>query len=111
KIYLFSGNSGSGKSRFSLGNVLGACVPTIYNPDTGEWEQTGANGKGLFITTELDEEEVKIPALCYIAAVEESHIHEGKLTKEESIRLDMAADILESTPIWFEELMDFDIAD
>lgn len=111
KIYLFSGPTGSGKSRFILGNTLKTCIHTIYNSETQKWEPTGAKGRGLFITTELDEEECKIPALAYIADIEESKIHDNKLTDEENERLDKAAQILETSPIWFEELHDFEISD
>ncbi len=111
KIYLFSGSTGSGKSRFILGNTLKTCIPTVYNSKTGEWENTGAKGKGLFITTELDEEECKTPTLAYIADIDESKIHDRVTTDEENERLDKAAEILESSSIWFEELHDFDIED
>ena len=110
KFTLFSGDTGSGKSRFGLANLLSACVPVIYDSSTGQWIKTGAQGKGVFISTELEEEEVKLPAACYIADVDESKIHRQRLTDEEYERLKIAAKILDEN-IWFEELMDFDIAD
>lgn len=111
KVYLVSAPSGVGKSRFSLSSMLSICVPEIWNSDTKQWEKTGATGKCLFITTELEEDEVKIPALCYIADINEDKLQNADLTEEEKVRIEKAIDILEVTPFWFEELHDFDLED
>lgn len=111
KFYCFSGNTGSGKTRMLLASVLMACVPEIYDKKSGQWIKTGANGRGLFISTELEEEEIKIPAVCFIAEVEENKIHEGGLTEEEKERLKYAAEVLKKSAVWFEELHDFDMED
>lgn len=109
KLYCISGNSGSGKTRSLLAHILNMCVPEIYVD--GKWVKTYNKGKGLFISTELEEEEIKIPAICFIAEVEEDKIHNNTLTEEEQKRLDYAFGILEKTPVWFEELFDFDQED
>lgn len=111
KIYLKSGDTGSGKSRHGLADLLTMCIPEIWDDERKEWIQTGATGAGLFITTELDEEEIKMPTLCYIACVDEDKINNANLTKEEVARLNKAIKILEKTNIQFEELRDFDIQD
>lgn len=109
KLYCISGNSGSGKTRSMLGHILSMCVPEIYK--NGKWEVTNNTGRGLFISTELEEEEIKIPAVCYIAEVEEDKVHNNNLTNEEIERIKYAFKVLENTPIWFEELFDFDAED
>jgi replicative DNA helicase len=111
KLMLISGNSGSGKSRFALANILTICVPEIYDSKKGQWVKTGATGRGAFISTELEDMEIKIPSLCFIADIDEDKIHRALLTEEEQIRLDRAIEILEITPVWFEELHDFDLDD
>lgn len=111
KFYCFSGNTGSGKTRMLLAIILEACVPEKYDKKTKSWIKTGATGRGLFISTELEEEEIKIPSMCYIANVEEDKIHEGLLTDEEKERLAKAAVILKNTNVWFEEMHDFDLED
>lgn len=111
KLYCISGSSGSGKTRTLLSMVLSACIPKLWDIEKKEWVLTGANGSGLFISTELEEEEVKIPAICFIAGIEEEKIHNATLTKEEEKRVDMAYEILASSKMWFEELHDFDIED
>lgn len=111
KLNCFSGNTGSGKTRMLLSSVLTACVPEIYDRKTKQWIKTGASGRGLFISTELEADEIKIPAVCFIAEVEEYKIHEGLLTQEDSDRLAYASKILKESPVWFEELHDFDLED
>ena len=106
KLYCISGNSGSGKTRSLLAHVLNMCVPELYVD--GKWVVTNNTGRGLFISTELEEEEIKIPAICFIAEVDEDKVHNNALTKEEEARLERAFEILERTPMWFEELFDFD---
>lgn len=111
KLMLISGNSGSGKSRFALANILTICVPEIYDSEKKQWVKTGARGRGVFISTELEDMEIKIPSLCFIADIDEDKIHRAALDKEEQKRLDRAIEILEKTPVWFEELHDFDLED
>lgn len=106
KLYCTSGDSGSGKSRSGLANLLFMCIPEIYM--NGEWIKTNNRDKGLFITTELEEDEIKIPAVCFIAEVDEEKVQLNDLTEEEQKRLEYAIDVLERTPIWFEEMFDFD---
>ena len=111
KVYMVSAPSGTGKSRFSLASMLSICVPEIWSSEEKKWVKTGATGKCLFITTELEEDEVKIPALCYIADVPEDRLQSATLTDEEQERIHKAIGILEETPFWFEELHDFDLED
>lgn len=111
KVYLVSGSSGSGKSRFALANMLAICVPEKYDKKTNTWIKTGATGRCLFVSTELEEDEVKIPALCYIANVSEHKVQNAKLDEGEKARIYKAIEILEKTPFWFEELHDFDLED
>lgn len=111
KFYLRSAESGGGKTRQGIGDLLRICATEIYNIDTKEWEKTGNTGKGLFITTELESDEIRIPALCYISGVQEDKILEQTVTKEEISRLEKASEILDNSPIWIEYLSDFDLVD
>jgi len=111
KLYCRSGNTGSGKTRGGLGDLLYQCVPIIYDPIKEYWIYTGNREKGLIISTELEENEVKIPALCFIACVSEDKLRNNELTEDERKRLRIAKKILEKTDFWLEELFDFDIDD
>lgn len=111
KLFCFSGNTGSGKTRSLLSMIMTACTPEIYDSEKKQWIKTGANGRGLFISTELEDVEIKIPALCFIADIEEHKVHDATLTQDEVQRLQRAKEILKETPVWFEELHDFDLED
>lgn len=111
KFILKHANTGTGKSRMGFANMAVKCIPVIWDIKLNHWVNTGANGSGLVISTELDEEEVKLPFLAYIACIDESKIHDNELTKEEEQRFDEAIKILEASNLRFEELQDFDIED
>lgn len=111
KFYCTSGNPGSGKTRKGLGDLLFQCVPFYYDLDKQMWVYTGNREKGLFISTELEEDEVKIPALCFIANVDEDSVRNNELTDDERQRLRIAVKVLEKTDFWIEELFDFDVDD
>lgn len=112
KYYLRSGSTGSGKTRMSLADLLTICVSEIWDSSTQEWIKTGGGlGKGLFITSELENEEIRLPSLCYIADVEENKVLDGETTPEEDLRLDRAVEILEKAQIWVEYLEEFDTDD
>lgn len=111
KVHLISAASGVGKSRFALANMLTICVPEKWDSKKQEWIKTGATGRGVYIGTELEEDEVKIPALCYIADVDEDKLQNARLTEDEKTRLRKAVVILKETPFWYEQLHDFDLDD
>lgn len=111
KVFLVSAASGVGKSRFALANMLKISVPEKWDSKEQAWIQTGATGHSLYVGTELEEDEVKIPALCYIADVDEDKVQNARLTEDEKERLLKAVEILERTPIWYEQLHDFDLSD
>lgn len=111
KLYCCSGNSGSGKTRKGLADLAFDCIPIIYDPMTKEWVFTGNRERGLFITTELEEDEIVIPLICYIAYVNEDDLRNNTLTDEERKRLSIASKILKKSHLWIEELFDFDVDD
>lgn len=108
KFYCCSGNSGSGKSRKAIADLAYQCFPLVFDPQKQKWVFTGNNERGLFISTELEEDEIVLPLLCYIAHVEEDKIQNMDVTEEESARLIIAAEILEKSHFYLEILFDFD---
>lgn len=108
KFYCCSGNSGSGKSRKAIADLAYQCFPLVFDPQKQKWVFTGNNERGLFISTELEEDEIVLPLLCYIAHVEEDKIQNMDVTEEESARLVIAAEILEKSHFYLEILFDFD---
>lgn len=112
KLHMVSAPSGVGKTRWNLMNAIRLSVPVLYDLEQGIWYKNKTTGDGvLYIGTELMEEEVVEPILCAIAQVDETKAKEGELTKDEIERLQIAVKILENSPFYFEQMLDFDLAD
>jgi len=113
KLFMVSANSGVGKTRWNLGNALLLTVPVYFDLEKQKWVKNKmATGDGaLYTGTELEEEEVVAPLLCAIAGVDQTDVLEKKINEVEVERLRMAVKVLKKTPLYFERLMDFDLAD
>jgi len=111
KFYCQSGNTGSGKTRGALADMAYQCIPIIYDKTKDKWIFTGNRERGLFISTELEEEEIVMPLLCYIANVDEDDVDNMELTPEENARLIIAKEILRKSHFYLEILFDFDSDD
>lgn len=106
-----SAPTGVGKSRVALADLCSICIHEIWDLDNNKWVKTGADGKGVFITTELTKQEVQLPTLCYISGVPEWKVLDGKLTEDEKKRLRRSVEILDESNLYIEHLNDFDIDD
>lgn len=111
KYYLRSSITGGGKSRHMVGDALRLTALGWYDSEKKEWIKNDFAESGVIITTEMLIEELQTPALAYIADVEEHKILRGTTTEEEKERLHHAANILEKSDLYFEELPNFDIQD
>jgi replicative DNA helicase len=111
KYFIRSLPTGGGKTRLAVADLLNICCNEIYDPHKKRWESNGIAGSGLFITTELDEEEIQTIMIAYLTNIEESKILEGSTTDEEKERINYAIDLIERSNIWIEYLPDFNIDD
>lgn len=112
KLHMVSAPSGVGKSRWNLRNAVLLSVPVLYDLETQEWYKNPTTGEGVLYTgTELMDEEFTLPVLANIAQVDETRIKEGRITADEAERLKIATKILENSPLFYEKLLDFDLAD
>lgn len=80
KVYLYSAPSSVGKSRYFLGQAAAMSMPLTYSWQKLCWEQTGGNHKVLFITTELERDELQTMLLAYVTNLNEDHILNGGQT-------------------------------
>lgn len=103
-LFLRSGNSGSGKTTITVGDMCYLCATELYNSETEEWEiNLNRQGGGLHIHTESDTEtEVSVIYLAFIADVSRNKITKGLMTEEEEARVMRATEILEESEIFFE---------
>lgn len=77
KVYMISAPSGVGKSRLLLSNAAKMSIPYQYDWYFQKWKHTGSSHKILFITTELEVEEVQTMLLANISGINEEHILNG----------------------------------
>lgn len=109
KYYIRSSITGGGKTRHMVGDAMRLSATHIYNLKTKEWEENDFNESAVVISTEMLIEELQTIAIAYISGVNEEKILYNTLTDEERITVEKAAEILENSPVYFEELPDFNV--
>lgn len=65
----------------------------------------------LFISTELEADEIQSMIIAFVSGVNESKILDGKYSGDEEERVDKAIQFIESAPLYIEHIDDFDIND
>ena len=111
KFVLRSGGTNVGKSRAFIADACTLGCDHIYNTLTYQWDYTTPAQPTLFITTELEIEEIQTMMLAFLSGVNEKHILDGEYHNNEEERVNRAIQILEESPIYIEELPDFNIQD
>lgn len=111
KIYMRSASSGAGKTRLAVADLCNMSIPWKYDGEKKKWCYTGICEASLFISTELDEEEVQTLIMAYVSGVPEDHIIDGRYEGDEELRVDEAIQYIESSPLYIEIINDFGIQD
>lgn len=98
KLYIYSAPSGSGKTRFMVGNACAISMPYI-NKDglvvmRGEMDADEYQ-KVLFVATEMQPDEIQTLILAYVSGVNEKKILLGSYSADEYKRIEMALDIID----------------
>ena len=93
KFYLRSAATGVGKTRSMIADACYIGCPTLY------------------ITTEQEIDEVQTMMLAFLSNVNEEHIINGDYQNDEEERVMKAAEVIQSSPIYIEELPDFSLQD
>lgn len=111
KFYLRSAPTGCGKSRMAAADVCNFACDEIYDLNLQQWVKNGIQEPSLFITTELEKDEIQTMLLCFLSGVQEDNIINGKYEEGEEERVVYAAKIIERSPLWIECLSDFSLRD
>lgn len=112
KFFLFSGASGSGKSRSQMANAVHVAVPYAYNIEHDCWVRKKEEVRPvLYISTELTKKEVQLLFLAFLSGVEEDVIKHRRFNQHEYDRIRMAQKLLSEAPLYCECIEDFDIKD
>lgn len=110
KYILRSSVSGGGKSRSSLADGCNMVSDRIYDWNKREWIPTGESQPVLFISTELEKEEIQDIILAHVSGVDQDRIEEwSDITPEEESILDESAKYIENYNYYIEYMPDFTI--
>lgn len=83
----------------------------MYDPEAGEWINTGMPQPTLYIATEQDINEIQIMMIAFLSAVDSDRISTGDYYEGEWERVMRAAELLRQGKIYFESLPDFSLQD
>ena len=109
KVVIRSGASGTLKTSISIANMVNNAVSKVYKK--GEWHYNGVSLPSLFISTELDEDELNVIALAYMTGIPRKVIMDGLFNKEQEKVLEEAGYILENSPLYMYHIPNFSVAD
>ncbi len=111
KYYIRSSITGGGKTRHMVADACRLGATYLYDLKANKWVENDFQEHSVVISTEMLTEELQTIAFAYISGVDEEKILYNTLTSEERERVEEAADILEKSPIWLEELPNFNVQD
>lgn len=111
KLYMRTAPTGVGKTRLSLADACYAAVPKLYDSTKQRWVKTGNASPTLYISTELEIDELQSMILAYVSNVPEDHILDGKYEPGEEARVKKAAQIIKEAPLYLVQIAQFNADD
>jgi len=111
KLMLRSLVTGGGKTRLGLLDMLNVSATEIRNAKTGRWMKQESPDTSLFISTELEKDEIQLILLAAVTRLSPSIIKKGGFSDEVHDILVHGAQVLHDTNIYFTTLLEFDIQD
>lgn len=96
-------------TRFSAGDAINLAVDKVWDSKKNDWVSNGISMPSLFITTELEIQEIQTLFLAFVSNVNEAHILDGEYDEGEKERVIEAAHIIKGAPIWIEHLSNHNI--
>lgn len=111
KFYLRSAATGVGKSRTMMADACNMACNKIYDTSLEKWVDNGEKLDTLFISVELEPDELKTMALAFLSGVNESHILDAEYLPGEQKRVEEAAQVLMESPLYIEYLPDYSLKD
>ena len=107
KYYLRSAPTGVGKTRSMLADACYMACNKIYNTETQQWEYKN-NQPVLFISTELDYDELITMALAFLTGYNEEDILLQRISFEDEVFKE-AKETLKAAPLYLEILPDYTV--
>lgn len=111
KYFLRSMASGHGKTRLALMDMLNTSLTEIYHPKYKKWFKNPSSQPALFISTELEENEINAILLSAVTKIPSHVIKRGHFDRKTALLLQKASQVLKDSPLYFVELPEFSISD
>lgn len=111
KFYMGSSYQGGGKSRECAGEACHLAVPYYYNTLTEKWQYTGLHESVLYISIELEPDELQTLFMAYVSGVPEDHILDGKYQPGEEVRVDQAIKHIQDSNLKIVRISNFNVDD
>ena len=99
-----------GKTRAAIKDVCTVACKEIYVTGKG-WISLGPACPTLFISTELDKEEVQLIMLAFITGISDSVIKDGNYDAGTALRLKKGLEVIKEAPLFASYIEDFSISD
>lgn len=110
KFMLRSGATGTGKTRQAIRDMVSIACEKIWVTGLG-WKSLGPSFPALFISTEIEQEELQTIMLAYLTGIPDSDIKNGNYDAATRKRLEEAIEILKKAPLFMTYIEDFSISD
>lgn len=111
KFYLRSMSTGRGKTRLGILDLLKVSTYEMYDVRTGKWWKNPNPQPSLFISTELEQDEIDLILLSAVTKIKPDVIRSGNYSVEERERLNRGVQALKNSQLYFVELPEFSITD
>jgi replicative DNA helicase len=111
KFMLRSAGTGVGKTRLSLADMCNIAIDEIWDYEKKKYVSNGPANPVLFISTELEQQELQTGMLAYVSGVDEDVIKDGRYEVETEKRLLKGIEIIKRSPIYAEYIDDFSVSD
>lgn len=108
KYYLFSSQTGGGKTRIAIGDACNISTIGYYDWSINKWISTGDIQPVLFISIELSREEIQLCALGHISGINPKKIEDNTLTPKENEILNKSIEVIKHSKLYCEYLPEFD---
>lgn len=109
KLYIRSAPTGVGKTRTMIADAATIAYDKIYRD--GKWQDNGICQPTLYISTEMELQEVQTMLLAFLSDVNEEHIKKNEYEFGEKERVIEAANIIKKQPLYVEVVPDFSLKD
>lgn len=110
-LLIRSANSGVGKTRLALADLVSVACDEYYDLETNQWRYNGKAHPATFIFTEGSEQEIQVCILAIISGVPANIITSSHYTPEVYERLMRAKEVFKRTQINLYGIEDFAISD